>query len=131
MNKKLTLILSLIVIFATSCTVEDLEGSLTSFRLSYENKGPGCNDTSLKFTFLTTLVDGNESETYTVANSEIVQGGAFALRNRDVLNVKVYVASSDDPLHEVNIPLHFENYTHEQLDASGNRIAIVYCHQEH
>lgn len=130
MKNALFLIFSLLIIVIASCSLDEEERALTTFKLSYENKGTGCNSTSLKFTFLATEVDGNKQESYTVDRGERVQGGNLVFRDGDVLNIKVFVASSEDPLHEVNIPFIYANYTQEQLDANDNALDILYCHEE-
>ena len=129
--KKIVPLLLLIVLLVISCDSEEEDNGRSAwFTLTYRNIGASCNSTNLNFTFLVTRSSDGLQATQTVAKGVTVSGNNLGFTEGTTLNVQVFAASSEEPLHEANIPFIYTNYTDEQLNSNDNELQISYCHQE-
>ena len=131
-RKTIILVLVFISIPLLSCEEDEIEEDARTgrFTLVFRNQGNACNTTTLSFTFLTTRMSDGVQESHTVPQGGFVVGSNSTYREGDVLNVKVFAASSENPLHEANIPFIYMDYSDGELQSSNNDLSISYCHEE-
>lgn len=132
--KKLKTLLLIVLSFSLllSCDSEDvLDGPVATFGITMTNSSRNqCNEAGINFTFLLTYPGSDRQESYTVNSGGTVDAdNTTQFRNKQLLNVKMFVASSEEPISEANIEFNFDNRTEEELSTQGNVVRISYCHQ--
>ena len=131
--KKISFVLFFVVAFLfIGCSEDESQEKATVvwFSTYYKNLSGNCNTTTLNFTFLVTRNGNGLQESHTVAPGETVFGSGMNYEEGSTLNVKVFAASSPDPLHEANIPFIYNDLTNEQIASINNELIISYCHEE-
>lgn len=117
-------------LFLTCEDEEDEEARKGKFTLVFRNQGSACNTTTLNFTFLATRTSDGSQESHTVAPGSFEVGRTLNFSEGEVLNIQVFAASSESPLHEANIPFIYTNFTDAELQSNTNDLNIRYCHEE-
>ena len=132
--KKIAYFLSAFILatMVISCDKKDDESDTDTvwFTTTYRNIASTCNTTNLNFSFLVTRVSDGLQESYTVAPGTFEIGSYMGYDDGETINIQVFAASSEDPLHEANIPFIFANYTEAQLASLNNELNISYCHED-
>ncbi len=127
----LKIITLLLLVLFLGCEDDELdnprEATFTLFILNDGNMF--CNEAQLTFTFLITYPNGNQ-ESVTIAPANEYQKTLSLVRDNESINLKVFFASSEDPLTEANIPFIFNGVSDEELEPPGNELLVLYCHQD-
>ena len=130
--KFIFLFLAISVFMISSCDEDESQEEVrsTSFSIFLRHLEGDCNNTSLNFTFFLEHSSLGIQETFTLAPGDFIVASTLPFNDGDFLNVQIFAASSENPLHEANIPMIFNNYTDAQLSSLNNELTISYCHQE-
>ncbi len=125
--------LGILILFITvfiSCDESEVDDFReASFAVKFLNSGTlTCNEAGLTFNFVITYPNENQ-ESITLAPTMEHQKSLQLVRDREVINVKIFFPSSEDPIAEANIPFIFnDDVSDEQLEPPGNELLVQYCH---
>ena len=129
-NLKLISLLVLSFSMLQSCEEDiDTDAQTATFFITMHNSPSDCNEAGIAFTFLFTHPDGRQfDETVTAGNTEVIDS-AITFANKDLLNVKIFVASSEEAISEANIEFNYNNRSDNELMPDNNAVNVTYCHE--